>query len=54
MHLGECAGDFRHLVRDPDAKYTATFDAVLASVGIQTLLGGQSRIEVDPVTIVLL
>lgn len=38
MRLGERAGDFRHLIRGRDAKYTAAFDAVLASAGIQTLL----------------
>lgn len=38
MRLGERAGDFRHLIRDRDAKYTAAFDAVLASTSIETLL----------------
>lgn len=38
MRLGERAGDFRYLIRDRDAKYTAAFDAVLATSGIQTLL----------------
>jgi hypothetical protein len=38
MRLGERAGDFRHLIRDRDAKYTAAFDTVLASAGIETLL----------------
>jgi putative transposase len=38
MRLGERAGDFRHLIRDRDAKYTAAFDAALASAGIRTLL----------------
>jgi hypothetical protein len=33
-HLGEHAADFTHLVRDRDAKFTATFDAVFTSQGI--------------------
>jgi putative transposase len=33
-HLGEHAADFTHLVRDRDAKFTAAFDAVFASQGI--------------------
>ena len=39
IELGERAGEFRHLIRDRDAKYTAVFDAVLASAGIETVLG---------------
>ena len=38
IELGERAGEFRHLIRDRDAKYTAAFDAVLVSAGIETLL----------------
>lgn len=33
MRPGERSGDFRHLIRDRDAEYTATFDAA----GIETL-----------------
>ena len=36
--LGQHASQPRHLIRDRDAKYTAAFDAVFASEGIQPLL----------------
>ena len=47
MRLGERAGDFHHLIRDRDAKYTAAFDAVLASAGIKTLLSAPQRPRMD-------
>ena len=36
--LGQRAGELRHLVRDRDTKFTAAFDAVFESEGIQPLL----------------
>jgi hypothetical protein len=35
MDLGDRAADFRFLVRDRAGQFTASFDAVLASTGIQ-------------------
>jgi putative transposase len=35
MDLGDRAADFRFLVRDRAGQFTASFDAVLANVGIQ-------------------
>lgn len=32
--LGDCAGEFTHLIRDRDAKFTAAFDSLFASEGI--------------------
>jgi putative transposase len=37
MNLGDRAGDFRFLVRDRAGQFTASFDAVLASSGIQAV-----------------
>ena len=37
MDLGERAADFRFLVRDRAGQFTASFDAVLASTGIQAV-----------------
>ena len=37
LELGEHAGQFRFLIRDRDAKFTAAFDAVLATEGIRVL-----------------
>ena len=37
MDLGDRAADFRFLVRDRAGQFTASFDAVLASAGIQAL-----------------
>jgi transposase InsO family protein len=37
MDLGDRAADFRFLVRDRAGQFTASFDAALASAGIQTL-----------------
>jgi putative transposase len=37
MDLGDRAADFRFLVRDRAGQFTASFDAVLASTGIQAL-----------------
>ena len=36
--LEEAGHRFRHLIRDQDAKFTAAFDAVLASIGIEIAL----------------
>jgi transposase InsO family protein len=38
MDLGERATDFRFLVRDRAGQFTASFDAVLASAGIQAVM----------------
>jgi hypothetical protein len=35
MELGERSAEFRFLVRDRAGQFTASFDAVLAGVGIQ-------------------
>src|SRR5262249_10118687 len=37
MDLGDRAADFRFLVRDRAGQFTASFDAVLASAGIQVV-----------------
>jgi putative transposase len=37
MELGERAGQFKYLIRDRDAKFSAAFDAVFAADGIQVL-----------------
>src|SRR5665213_3532636 len=37
LAVGERAGGFRHLIRDRDAKFTASFDAVFADAGIAVL-----------------
>ena len=37
MDLGEWAGRFRFLIRDRDSKYTAVFDEVFTSEGIEIL-----------------
>jgi transposase InsO family protein len=37
LDLGERAGQFRFLIRDRDAKYTAVFDEVFTSEGIEVL-----------------
>jgi hypothetical protein len=37
MDLGDRAADFRFLVRDRAGQFTASFDAVLASAGIEAV-----------------
>jgi putative transposase len=37
MDLGECAADFRFLVRDRAGQFTGTFDTVLAEAGIEVV-----------------
>jgi hypothetical protein len=37
MDLGDRAADFRFLVRDRAGQFTASFDAVLAGVGIEAV-----------------
>jgi hypothetical protein len=37
MDLGDRAADFRFLVRDRAGQFTASFDAVLASAGIEVV-----------------
>jgi len=37
MNLGDRASDFRFLVRDRAGQFTASFDAVLASAGIEAV-----------------
>jgi putative transposase len=37
MDLGDCAAGFRFLVRDRAGQFTASFDAVLADVGIEVV-----------------
>ena len=37
MDLGDSAADFRFLVRDRAGQFTASFDALLASVGIEAV-----------------
>jgi putative transposase len=37
MDLGQHADELRFLIRDRDTKFTATFDAVFASVGVQII-----------------
>jgi putative transposase len=37
MDFGDCVTEFRFLVRDRAGQFTASFDAVLADVGIQVV-----------------
>ena len=37
MNLGDHTGSFKFLIRDQDAKFTAAFDAVLATVGVRII-----------------
>ena len=37
MDLGDCTADFKFLVRDRAGQFTASFDAVLASAGIEAV-----------------
>jgi putative transposase len=43
MDLGERTGSFRFLIRDRDAKFTAPFDDVLASEGVQIVRPRRGR-----------
>jgi putative transposase len=38
MNLGDRAAGFRFLIRDPAGQFTGSFDAVLASAGIEAVM----------------
>ncbi|GAA4635202.1 hypothetical protein GCM10023196_079740 [Actinoallomurus vinaceus] len=50
LELGERAGDFKFLIRDRDAKFTATFDEVFRAEGIRILLTAPQAPRMNAIT----